>query len=176
MRETDVFDLAESISGLRQQTVMVGDPMTAEVGYHITDDPYSSSYKFQWFESIEEMVDYLIDVQIPELEARAYMTPEAATIVRHLLCHVRQHGLSTEAQDMINKGAGGLTIHWWGTLDELLSGMTLFSRELLGLFAVSRGDGRGVSVRELPGFLEFLQTRFRSYLPAYDGLLRGLLE
>jgi len=138
------------------------NPRSTKVGYHIGDELGLCQCEFKWFDSVGDLIHHVLNVELPSF---AYDQDDQDNFRRRIaraLRWVAVEGLSEEARADLNQVDWGCTMYWWGSLEDLLSGKTQFSREVLGSFAVKRGGGSGVMAVEIPAFVEFLRCCCKS--------------
>ena len=109
------------------------DPRQAPFGIYTGDSFVLASVRvFLWFESIEQLMEHLLEV-----EPRRYrVTPgngleEYQARVRPILERLRYEGLAAQLLDELNPAQdGGFVVDWWGTFAELRDGDSAFAAEL----------------------------------------------
>lgn len=136
------------------------DPREAPYGIFTGDSFVLASLRvFLWFESVEQMIDHLLDV-----EPRRYeVTPgngleEYRARVRPILARVREEGLTEHLRREFNPGEdGGFVVDWWGRYEDLRDGRDDFGCEVRDGFVRrwGAGDERSPLERE-EEFVEFL--------------------
>ena len=129
-------------------------PYAVRIGSRFGDGPNL----FSWFESLEELVDHLLEVEprfsgilpgdgLEEYQAR----------VRPILERVREEGLTEHLLRCFDPAEdGGFIVHWWGRYEDLRDGRDGFGCDVRDAF-VRRwgGDERAPRERE-DQFVEFL--------------------
>lgn len=133
------------------------DPLTAQVGYNYGDNRGCSICQFKWFDSVPEMLAHFANVELYPWLCSSADRSAARREVEQLVSCVLTKGLTEEARESFNQNGGGNLMLWWGSLADLMSGETAFSRELLNQFAQSHKIGNHVSDTDMPAFLKFLR-------------------
>ena len=132
------------------------NPFYAQIGYHCDDSHGCGPCRFKWFDSLSEMIDHILNVELPLLSCDREMLDELRPLLEQLLGRVTAEGLTEELRESLNQQNSGFALYWWGALDDLLSGETQFSREILDGFTRSQSSeatGRTLMV----DFVEFLR-------------------
>lgn len=141
------------------ETAASRDPREAPYGIFTGDRFVLASLRvFLWFESVEQLIDYLLNV-----EPRRYeVTPgngleEYQARMRPILGRVRKEGLTEELLSELNSAQdGGFVVDWWGTYSELRDGRDGFGCEVRDAFVRRRGGDEMVPVEREEEFVEFL--------------------
>jgi hypothetical protein len=160
MKSTDSKDLDELHH--RDDFARFRDPLSAKVGYHCSDLEGCVCHS-KWFDSVGDLVNHILEVELPldtfgdEDEQEKYFGP-----LQQLLAGVKHDGLTEELRNSINNLYWGGWVHWWGKFDDLLTGETPFSREMLGRFAAKHGDLSGDVRADIRPFVEFLSCCCKS--------------
>lgn len=137
------------------------DPRQAPYGVFTGDRFVLASLRvFLWFESVEQMIEYLLDV-----EPRRYkVTPgsgleEYQARVRPILGRVSEEGLTEELLSELNSVQhGGFVVDWWGTYSELRDGDSAFAVELRERFYLRMARGRGPIGNVEDEFVDFVRN------------------
>lgn len=137
------------------------NPLSARVGYHLGDNFGCAPCAFKWFDSVGELIAHILTVELPlcdyDEDERNYFHGRLDQVLRS----ADDEGLTEERRDSLNQVDWGFTMHWWGTLQDLLSGQTEFSREILDSFSARNGGGRDIAPGSMPAFVEFLRNSCR---------------
>ncbi|MEN9417793.1 MAG: hypothetical protein RI988_1413 [Pseudomonadota bacterium] len=120
---------------------------------------------FMWFDSPQEIVTHLLDVEpllLPSLAEGADIEAYRDRI-RAPLEQLQMQGFSDAARLAFNEAAEGcMHIDWWGEFDELRAGETAASRELLSWFRdpaiQDTGPVAPLADSEMEAFVRFLQA------------------
>ena len=114
---------------------------------------------FLWFESTEQLIDHLLEV-----EPRRYKVgagnglEEYQARVRPILGRVREEGLTEHLRREFNPAEdGGFVVDWWGRYEDLRDGRDDFGCEVRDGFVRRRGAGNERSpVEREAAFVDFL--------------------
>jgi hypothetical protein len=137
------------------------DPRKYPFGY-FTGSSFvlASAEVFVWFESIEELAQFLHDV-----EPRVYdLKPgegleEYQAAVGPILEVVRQQGLTEELRKAVDEaGSKQFNVNWWGTFADLCGGREGFGREVLDAYLGPGRAGEALAAHEMEDFVSFVQT------------------
>ena len=120
---------------------------------------------FMWFDSVEDLVTHLLDVE-PMLLAGLADGPDIESYrerIRPPLDQVLLHGCQESARIAFNDAAEGyMLIDWWGQFSELAAAQSPTSRDLLTWFREpDDSDGQEVAPladHELEAFVAFLRS------------------
>lgn len=132
------------------------NPVYAPIGYHCDDSCGCAPCRFKWFDSVAEMSDHILNVELPLISWDQEMIDESRATLARLLARVTAEGLTEELRESLNRLDWGVTMHWWGSLEDLLSGRTQFSREILDGYSRSKG-GDSVTKTDIVDFVDFLR-------------------
>ena len=132
------------------------NPLTAKVGYHFGDIYGCAPCRFKWFDSVSDLTDHILNVDLRLCSYDKDMHDEFRAGLSKALARVEIEGLTEKVREALNSIDWGFTMHWWGSLQDLLSGHTQFSRETLGSFAIEKRGEDGVMPSDTPAFLTFL--------------------
>jgi hypothetical protein len=126
---TEMFDIS-MFAALR-------DPAFATAGYFFD---FGGFGHFKWFDSIDQLSDHLLAVQIPihcdcfEDEIRPLRVKLAP-----VLQAIQANGLTERARFRFNAVVSGLTLEWWGSPKDLMVGQDPFSVRIRSRFAALSG-------------------------------------
>jgi len=149
--------------------VELRDPRQFGWGYFTNYSSASSEVgAFSWFESLDELLDYLVNIEpkiwsdgiygldeskYQELKVAVQDVPKEAYSNKRLTDGMRE--------EISNQLEGG-EISWWGEFSDLCTGNGPFSRQLIDLYFKEEDDENlkngyaGVVTEEhVPGFIEF---------------------
>ena len=134
------------------------DPLVSQFGYSAVSTGGCPICQFQWFDSVVDLLDNLIENELAWTvlldRSRALDELEA---LKHLAASIGCHGLTEEYRLSFNVIRGDAGIQWWGTIDDLLSGRTEFSQNLLRRYRRDESAGRAVTSAEITEFLKFIR-------------------
>jgi hypothetical protein len=135
------------------------DPRQAPFGILSGDSFVLSSLRvFLWFESVEQLIDHLLDV-----EPRQYkVTPsnglgEYQARVRPILARASEEGLTEHLRREFNPAEdGGFVVDWWGRYEDLRDGRDDFGCEVRDAFARRWGGDERAPLDREDEFVEYL--------------------
>ena len=151
------------------EVAMERDPREAPFGFYsgsatvMTDD----IKVFSWFESIDELIAFLVDVEpriynIDEQNELAAHRAKVSPILEKLKTDGFNDALREEMNEAINKFG---VIHWWGNFSKITAGKTEFSKNLIEQFVdvvdvIDVVDGRNLTIPadQMDEFIEYLKT------------------
>jgi hypothetical protein len=151
MAVPDIIEAAE--------IAMSRDPRYYPVGYlsGAAEGPDRSTM-FSWFRSIDDLLDFLHDVEpkIWDLNIGEGVE-EYQVALSPLLNTIRYEGLTEELRTALNSAlAPTVTVHWWGRFDDLCKGTTAKAREVVADYREA-GEFFPIEKQEHVKFIEFLR-------------------
>ncbi|MDR3613211.1 MAG: hypothetical protein P4L53_06575 [Candidatus Obscuribacterales bacterium] len=134
------------------------EPASYSWGFFAYDDSPDTigggSGNFSWFDSKEELVNFL--AKFPLLaHSLDTLDTERFTKAKNFVESVTSDDFDQKAVDELNKiNAGVEQIQWFGQLDDLLSGETEFAKGMRAFFSKS---SEKLAKSQIPEFAEFLR-------------------
>jgi len=144
------------------EAAMERDPRTAPFGFYSGGSFVLDSVRvFNWFESAQDLVRFVLDVEtaIFDLEPEGEDAALVAKMSRALE-DVAKEGLTEKCRLAFNKVSKDvMVIDWWGSFSELATGQVDFAKELINRFRDLDDDSFApIDADEVDDFVEFLQT------------------
>lgn len=167
MYEWQNIKLEEALSLVQSR-----NPIEFSWGYYSNDThPQGGVGSFSWFESRDELLDYLVsvDAQIWSYSAQG-LDEEAYTEMKKAIQKILKEADSNrELTDSLRKRISkhlseqlmDVEISWWGKFSDLCSGKDAFSREFIDWFFDDYGEysedkkPKTVTAEHIPEFIEF---------------------
>ena len=78
------------------------DPLSASVGYHFGDEYGCVPCRFKWFDSVGDLTDHILNVELPLCDYDKFMHEEFRTRLSAALAKVEIEGLTEEAREFVN--------------------------------------------------------------------------
>jgi hypothetical protein len=137
------------------------DPRKYPIGYLSGSSlVLASAQAFVWFESIEELTQFLFDV-----EPRVYDLAPGNGLeafqdrLRPILEAVRKQGLTEELRVAVDRACSrDFCVDWWGAFEDLCAGKGELERDVLDAYLGEGRAGQVLRPDELGDFVEFVQT------------------
>jgi hypothetical protein len=151
MAVPDIIEAAE--------VAMSRDPRHYPIGYlsGAAEGPDRSAM-FSWFRSIDDMLDFLHEVEpkIWDLNVGEGVE-EYQTALAPLLNSIRYEGLTEELRGALNVAlAPTVEVYWWGRFEDLCKGTTSKAQEVVASYREC-GEFFPVQKQEQVQFIEFLR-------------------
>lgn len=119
-----------------------------------------SARVFLWFDSISNLVRFLLEVQPRVFDIHPGEGLEQyQAVLKPFLERTQQEGLSSDILAKVNDAIKDHAIlDWWGTFDDILSGRQPFGRDILDSFLPEEREGGSIMPEEMDEFVEYLST------------------
>lgn len=123
-------------------------------GWAIHISEFDSEPIFAWFKTREDFLDYVASGDI-----RALNEESDPTKLREIAESVRAGTVSFEdAVEKIDEALGSANLHWWGSVEELLTGDSDLAREVRAYCRESTGQGdHPANAHEVDAFLDTMR-------------------
>jgi len=136
------------------------DPRRYPYGYLTGgSDELASVRVFVWFQTLDEMIKSLLDVEprVYGIEPRRGLEAFQAR-VRPILERLHDEGTSESLlREFAPETDGGFVVEWWGTYSELRSARGMLGRELLDEFLGEERRGQLLPEGHDTAFIDFLR-------------------
>jgi hypothetical protein len=145
------------------------DPMLATIGYHCDDSFGAAPCRFKWFGSTTELIEHIRHVELPLVcLGDRDLYEEYSGPLEQILHDVAATGFTEKLRESLNALDWGVTIDWWGSLEDLQLGELPFCRRLLNEFIASVGGASGVERGDIRAFSQIVRTCCEVDHPAND--------
>jgi hypothetical protein len=144
------------------EAAMNRDPRKAPFGFYSGGSfVMDSSRVFSWFESVDELAAFLLDVEplIYDMDDPDELAAHKAKVFP-ILAKLKISGFNDGLREEINAAISEFAvIDWWGNFSEITAGKTEFSQNLMENF-VDPEDGQDLTVPadQMDDFVEYLLT------------------
>ena len=138
------------------ESALEREPRTAQVGIYTGGSFVLDSLRvFLWFDTLDQLAEYLLEVQPEFYDMDEDDTAEYKAELAPLLEQLQRSGIDDSLRQQINQAAGAYVIDWWGSFDELAQGETEFAQGIVAHF-LDEEVPRSLRVEELDDFVEHL--------------------